>query len=120
MTTLIYNTIKKPAGGSVQDDFDVVISLSWNPDLASVAINADDDSMLSGPYRTQTNADGYWSVEVVENDAITPVDSVYKITETERGSSSVMNEYYISVAIEATPGDRWVGDMIVPAPAWED
>lgn len=116
----IFNTIKKPAGGTVQDDFDVSITLSWNTDESSVALHVDGEAMLNGTYRTETNSDGMWSVQVVENDLITPADSVYKITEVERNTSNVVNEYYVSVPEDATPGDRWVGDLIVATPAWED
>lgn len=116
----IFNTIKKPAGGSYQDDFDIAITLSWDTDVSPVALYADNEAMLKGTYRTSTDTDGSWSINVVENDLITPVDSVYKITEIERNTSNVLNEYYISVPQDATPGDRWVGDLIVATPAWED
>lgn len=119
MAVTIFNTIKKPAGGSVQDDFDVAVTLSWDADESPVALHVDGEAMLKGTYRTQTDSDGTWSVEVVENDLITPADSVYKITESERNSTNVINEYFISVTEDATPGDRWVGDLLVATPAWE-
>lgn len=119
MTVMVFNTIKKAAGGSVQDDFDVEVTLSWDTDESSVALHVDGEAMLKGTYRTQTDNDGMWSVELIENEAITPADSVYKITETERNTANIVNEYYISVSEDATPGDRWVGDLIVPKPAWE-
>ena len=119
MAVLIYNTIKKAAGGSAQDDFDIDIALSWDTDLGSVAFDTATERMFEGVYQTATDSDGYWSVQVVENDIVTPVDSVYKITETERGNATVLHEYYISVPTDATPTDLWVGELIVPTPAWE-
>jgi hypothetical protein len=119
MAVTIFNTIKKPAGGSYQDDFDVAVTLSWDTDVSAVALHTEGEAMLKGTYQTETDSTGKWEVEVIENDLVSPADSVYKITETERNTSNVVNEYYISVPQDATPGDRWVGDLIVATPAWE-
>ena len=119
MTIAIFNTIKKAAGGSTQDDFDITVELSWDTDVQSVAIDETEDVMFRGAYQTQTDDNGYWEVEVVENDNISPVDSVYKITEVERTNSLNINEYYVSVPISATPVELWVGDILVSKPVWE-
>ena len=119
MGITIFNVIKKAAGGSVQDDFDVQVQLVWDTDLSPVAVHSEDPAMLAGIYKTQTDESGRWDVEVVENDVIEPAGSLYKITETERGNTTLYNEYYVSVESAATPSDTWVGDIIVEQPAWE-
>jgi hypothetical protein len=118
MSVTIYNTIRKAAGGTAQDDFNVRVDLSWDTTLSPVAINEDDGVMFKGVY--QTDADGRWEVAVVENDVITPAGSVYKITETERSTAALVNEYYVSAYVILTPVDMWVGELLVDKPSWEE
>lgn len=118
MAVTIHNTIAKAAGGDAQDDFDISVDLSWDTTLATVAIDTEESVMLKGVYSTETDADGYWEVAVVDNSVIEPAGSVYKITETERNSSTVINEYYVEVTTSATPS-VWVGDILVATPDWE-
>lgn len=116
----IFNTIEKPAGGAAQDDFDVTVTLSWDPEEGAIARDAEEQVTLKGVYKTQTDDEGYWSVSVVPNFDILPEGSVYKITETERGSTDVVNLYYISIDAPSSPMVYWVGDILVSTPAWEE
>lgn len=113
----INNTIHK-AGGLAQDDFNVTVTLSWDTSLSPVARSTTGDVMFVGSLLASTDANGYWSAVVQSNDDIEPAGSVYKVTEAERGSSTVVSTYYISVP--SVESEYWVGDIIAATPAWEE
>ena len=115
MTTTIYNNIDRASGGP-QFAVAVSIQLLWDSVLGPVAKVNDSDTMIQGSYSTSSDENGYWETDVIDNDSITPSDSVYKIVETTK--SSVVSTYYISVPDAATPGPFWVGDLIVATPDW--
>lgn len=109
----IYNTIEK-AAGVPKSGVTVKVELVWDTSVSPVAYA--EETMINGAYGTTTDQDGYWSVTtIVENDNITPADSLYRITEESVNADDVV--YYISVASAATPV-YWVGDLIEDTPTW--
>ena len=111
----IFNTVERVARED-QTRFTTKVELLWDTTLASVAKVEDDDVMISGPYYTIADADGYWEIDdVYPNDVITPSDSVYRVTESFSDDSS--QSYFIEVPSAATP-TFWTGDLTTPAPAW--
>lgn len=113
--TTIYNNINK-ASGDPQFAVSVSVQLLWDTSDGPVAKVDESDTMIQGSYATSSDENGYWEVDVVDNDSITPSDSVYKIVETTK--SSTTSTYYISVSDAATPAPLWVGDLIVATPDW--
>ena len=113
--TTIYNNINK-ASGDPQFAVSVSVQLLWDATGGPVAKVDESDTMIQGSYASSSDENGYWEVDVVNNDSITPSDSVYKIVETTKSSS--ISTYYISVVDGATPGPLWVGDLIVATPDW--
>lgn len=109
----IYNTIEKTAGVP-RGDISVSIELVWDTSESPVAYS--DSIMIKGPFISRTDASGTWEVdEIVDNDSITPIDSLYQITESIDSEEVV---YYISVPSGATP-TFWVGDLLVTdLPTW--
>ncbi len=112
----IYNTIEKTAGVP-KSGVVVKVELIWDTSVSPVAYA--DEVMINGAYGTTTDQDGYWEITtIVENDTITPTDSLYKITEETLSDDDVI--YYISVPTAATP-TYWVGDLLISPedlPSW--
>ena len=110
----IFNNIERVAGAA--ESALVTITLMWDTTVSPVAKVEDEDAMIQGSYGTSTDLDGNWSVALTANDDITPVDSVYKITERITQGNATTT-YYVSVPNNATP-TFWVGDILVDEPAW--
>lgn len=111
----IFNTLKKPNEQPLRN-IGVVIELSWDTTVSPIPRNDSDEFIVDSKVYATTDVDGRWEVDIIPNDTITPVDTVYKVVETL--SSTNINEYYISVP-ESSPSVSWVGDLLVDEPAWE-
>ena len=111
----VFNEIDRVAGDPLTSVV-VSITLSWDTDEQAIATSASSDVMIRGTYGTEVDADGRWSVDLVSNDDILPVDSVYKIVERETPTGESYT-YYISVPNNATP-TFFVGDILTTAPSW--
>lgn len=109
----IFNTIEKVAG-QPQPNIVVTVTLLWDTSVSPVAMNSSEETMIQGPYVTRTDEVGHWEIAVDSNDLITPVDSVYKVSEA---VSDGPYEYYITVPDGATP-TFWVGDVMTTTPGW--
>ena len=112
---IIYNNIDR-ASGAPELSVSVSLQLLWDTASGPVAKVDESDTMIQGSYSTSSDENGYWETEVVDNDSITPIDSVYRIIETTKASN--ISTYYISVPDAATPVPLWVGDLIVATPDW--
>jgi len=113
----IQNKINRSGSLSPQSFAKVSVVLSWDTSVSSIATVPSADTVISGARTTSANADGEWSLaDIVENDLIQPVDSVYKVVETFTDASK--QTYYISVESSSTP-TYWVGDILAAKPAWE-
>lgn len=110
----IHSTIHG-ADGEPKANATVTIELSWDQDVSPIALDTDNDVAITGPDIEVTDEDGFWEAELVPNEVITPLHSVYKITEAVDGEDRV---YYVDVPDGATPV-YFIGDILVPAPAWE-
>jgi hypothetical protein len=114
----VFNNIDRVAGDPLVS-VNVTIELVWDTSVSALAKIADEDTVVRGLYGTTTDADGYWEVDLVSNDNITPDDSLYKITERLSISNDSVT-YYISVPDAATP-TSWIGDIVVDPddlPTW--
>lgn len=110
----IFNTVERVAGED-EPRFVIRIDLLWDSSLAPVAKVEDADIMISGPFYTMSDADGFWKVDhVYPNDVIVPTGSVYRVTET---FSSSEQKYFIQIPSGATEF-YWTGDYVVPSPVW--
>jgi hypothetical protein len=110
----IFNTLHKPNGQPIRDAL-VSVTLSWDTSLDVFVKNADNEVVVDNTAQIKTDVDGYWEMEVIPNDSLTPT-CFYKVTETI--DSTNINTYYIEVNDQATPL-FWIGDLIVATPAWE-
>ena len=110
----VFNVIQK-ADGLAQDDFNIVVELSWDKALSPVAYEAGNSVMISGAAMASTDPDGRWSVNLTPNSDITPTGSFYKVTETQ-SDGAISEVYYIEVPDTASV---WVGEIIVSTPSWE-
>jgi hypothetical protein len=111
----VFNNLKKPNSQPIRH-VEVTIELSWDASLSSIPRNEEGDFVIDAVVYASTDVDGYWEADLVPNDTIVPINSLYKITE--RLSDTNINKYYISVYELATPVS-WVGDLIVSEPDWE-
>lgn len=111
----VNNTVYNPNGDAVEGA-KVEIELVYNSASQAVAIDSDNDRIISGTYSTLTDSDGEWSATLVANEDITPASSVYKVTER---IANVNTVYYISVPADgATPAPNWIGDILTTAPSY--
>jgi hypothetical protein len=114
----IFNNVDRVAGDPLSSVL-VTIVLLWDTSESPMAKIEDEDTIVRGTYGTSTDLDGHWEVDLVPNDEITPVDSVYKITERLSTNNDSIT-YYISVPDSATP-TSWIGDIILSQeelPSW--
>lgn len=114
-TTNVYNYIDRVAGDPLVSVV-VNITLVWDTDLSPVAKDADDETMVRGVYGTQTTSDGYWEVDLIPNEEITPANSLYRVVER-ISSTEETATYYIEVPGAATP-TVWAGSIIEDEPSW--
>ena len=113
----IQNKINRSGTSSPQSFAQVSVTLSWDTDISPIATVPSSDTVISGARTTSANADGEWFLDdVVENDLVQPVNSVYKVVEN--FTDATKQTYYISVTSSATP-NYWVGDILAAKPAWE-
>jgi hypothetical protein len=117
--TVIRNKVTK-ADGSPQDDISVEVSLTWDHSIAPIIIDPANDVSFYGTVYLDTDSDGVWSVDVIGNDVLTPGAtpgaSLYKIIEKEGDVQIAL--YYVIVTDDVGP--TWVGDILQPAPDWEE
>lgn len=106
----VFNNIDRVAGDPLAS-VNVTIELVWDTSVSPLARILDEDTVVRGLYGTTTDEDGYWEVELVSNDEITPADSLYKITERLNISNDTVS-YYVSVPDAVTP-TSWIGDILV-------
>ena len=111
----VFNNIDRVAEDPLSSVL-VTIVLLWDTSDSPIAKVEDEDTIIRGTYSTSTDLDGYWEVDLVSNDEITPIDSVYKITERLSTNNDSVT-YYISVPDNATP-ISWIGDILVEEPVW--
>lgn len=110
----VFNVIKK-ADGLAQDDFNVVVELSWDRSDSPVAYEVNESVMISGAAMASTDPDGRWSVNLTPNTNITPSGTLYRVTETQ-ADGALSETYYIDVPDTASV---WVGEIIAATPSWE-
>lgn len=109
----IHNTIDKVAGDP-QSDAEVTVEIVWDKSQGVVPKEVSTETTIVGPFKTDTDEDGYWSVNLVANTEILPIHNAYKVTEVV-GSQSVT--YYVYVSESATP-NYWSHSVIIAKPGW--
>lgn len=114
-TTTVYNYIDRVAGDPLASVV-VNITLVWDTDESPVAVDTDDETMVRGTFGVETDTDGYWEVDLIPNDEISPTGSLYKVVER-ISSTEETATYYIEVPGAATP-TAWVGSLITEEPTW--
>ena len=117
--TVIRNKVTK-ADGSPQDDISVEVSLTWDRTVTPFIRDPANDVAIYGTVYLATDNEGEWSTDVIGNDVLTPGAtpgaSLYKIVEKEGDTQIAL--YYVLVTDGV--GSTWVGDILQPAPDWEE
>lgn len=115
----IFNNIDRVAGDP--QSVEVRIDLVWDTSVSPVAKYTDEELLYRGPFKTNVDEDGGWSVALTANDNILPADNAYKVTETltdeEESSDESSISYYIYVPDSASP-TFWIGDILIATPDW--
>ena len=115
--TTVYNVIQSPDGEALVAS-PVEIKLVWDKSIQLVATDNANSVMLLGRYVTRTSVSGRWEVGLVPNDEISPVGSVYQITERVPPGKQAVT-YFFEVPVEsATPVDVWLGTILVDRPSY--
>lgn len=109
----VHNTIDKVAGDP-QSSADVTIEIVWDKTQGVVSKHDGTQTIIVGPFKADTDEDGYWEVNLVANTEILPIHNAYRVTEVV-GSESI--SYYIYVSESATP-NYWTQSIIIAKPGW--
>jgi hypothetical protein len=111
----VSNTIVDPSGVDIESA-KIKITLVWDKDLSAVIKDDAAQVLIAGAYSANTDSDGEWTVELEPNENLTPLGSLYRVSETvSPGDRKTV--YYIDVPDGATPV-YWVGDILASSPSY--
>ena len=110
MTKIVGGTIVRPDGqalASVPIEIELVLAEGF------VVIGS---YSLAPKITVQTSSNGTWQTPLIENDAITPTGTIYRVTEKTPSQFGSSKSYYIQVLTGLGGGINQVGTLLVPAP----